>query len=240
MKQLQQKPANEKLADVALFKELSKSELTRVAEAGRLKKIPDGSFFFQEGDPANQIYVLIEGKVRLSQVTQEGQQVILRYIVPVEAFGILAVLTDQEFHVSAQAVGESTALTWDRDSMNFLMTQIPQIARNSISVLAGRVKEFQDKLRELATERVERRIARTLLRFVRQAGRKVPEGVLIDLPLSRQDLAEMTGTTLFTVSRTLSSWESQGIVKSTRERIVITFPHGLVRIAEDLRPERSE
>lgn len=240
MKPVQQKPASEKLTDVALFKGLTKNELNRVIEAGRLKKIPDDSFFFQEGDPATTVYVLIEGKVRLSQVTPEGQQVIFRYVVPVEAFGILAVLTDQDFPVSAQAVSESVALYWDRDTMNLLMAQIPQISRNSIAILAGRIREFQEKLREMSTERVERRIARTLLRFVRQAGRKVPEGVLIDLPLSRQDLAEMTGTTLYTVSRTLSNWESQGIVQSSRERIIITYPHGLVRIAEDLQPGSFE
>lgn len=83
-------------------------------------------------------------------------------------------------------------------------------------------------------ERVERRIARTLLRLVRQSGRKVSEEVLIDIPLSRQDLAEMNGTTLFTVSRTLSQWEQQGLIQAGRERIVIVMPHGLVSIAEDL------
>jgi CRP-like cAMP-binding protein len=98
------------------------------------------------------------------------------------------------------------------------------------------VRDFQDRVRELSTERVERRIARALIRLVRQAGKKVQEGVLIDLPLSRQDLAEMSGTTLFTVSRTLSQWESKGLIQSGRERVVVRNPHGLVSIAEDLPP----
>jgi CRP-like cAMP-binding protein len=118
--------------------------------------------------------------------------------------------------------------------MRGLMMACPGIALNAIQILAGRVRDFQDRIRELTTERVERRIARALLRLARQTGHKVDEGVLIDLPLTRQDLAEMTGTTLFTVSRTLSQWEAQGLVHAGRERVVIRFPHGLVSIAEDL------
>ncbi|MHB8818430.1 MAG: helix-turn-helix domain-containing protein, partial [Bellilinea sp.] len=77
-------------------------------------------------------------------------------------------------------------------------------------------------------------LARTLLRRASQAGKKTDDGVLIDLALTRQDLAEMTGTTLYTVSRILSQWETQGLVRSGRERVTIRFPHGLVAIAEDL------
>jgi CRP-like cAMP-binding protein len=94
--------------------------------------------------------------------------------------------------------------------------------------------EVQDRYRELATEKVERRIARTLLRLAAQSGRRVAEGVLIDIPLTRQDIAQMTGTTLFTVSRTLSEWERQGLLSVGRERVVIREPHALVKIAEDL------
>jgi len=81
-------------------------------------------------------------------------------------------------------------------------------------------------------ERVEQRLARALLRFMNQAGRKTTEGILIDFRLSRQDLADYTGTTLYTVSRTLSSWEKQGWIASGRERIVVIDPHALMLFAE--------
>ncbi len=226
-------------ASIALFKDLSPSQLNQVAQAARRKKIERGGFYYQEGDPAEYVYVLIEGRIRLTQLTVEGQQVILRYITPVEEFGVSAVLSETDFPASAEAVEDSQALIWDTESMKQLMFSIPAIAFNAIQILAGRVREFQDRLREMATERVERRIARTLLRLARQVGRKTSEGVLIDMPLSRQDLAEMTGTTLFTVSRTLSQWETRGIIASGREQITIRRPHGLVTIAEDL-PTPSE
>jgi CRP-like cAMP-binding protein len=158
----------------------------------------------------------------------------LRYVAPVDTFGVVAVLSEAEFPVSAQAVDVSEVLVWSKSTINSLMLEIPQIAVNGMSILAGRVREFQQRIVEMSTERVERRIARALLRLAQQTGRKTDEGVLIDMPLSRQDLAEMTGTTLYTVSRMLSQWESKGLIHSGREKIVIVFPHGLVAIAEDL------
>ena len=100
--------------------------------------------------------------------------------------------------------------------------------------MAERMQELQERYRELATERVAQRVARAILRLARQTGRRVEGGVLLDLALSRQDLAELTGTTLFTISRTLSEWEQQGLVEVGRERVLIKSPHGLVVIAEDL------
>jgi len=87
---------------------------------------------------------------------------------------------------------------------------------------------------ELATERVERRVARGLLRLTRHVGRKVENGILIDMPLSHQDLADMTGTTIYTISRIFSHWEQRGLIEVGRERVVICRPHALVIIADDL------
>jgi CRP-like cAMP-binding protein len=106
-----------------------------------------------------------------------------------------------------------------------------------LEVVAGHYRRLLDRYQELATERVERRVARALLRLARQVGQKEEDGVLIGLPLSREDLAEMTGTTLYTVSRILSGWEHQGLVEAGRERVFIRDPHALVAIAEDLSPD---
>jgi CRP-like cAMP-binding protein len=106
-------------------------------------------------------------------------------------------------------------------------------------VIARHYRRLLDRYQELATERVEQRVARALLRLARQVGQKEEDGILINLPLSREDLAEMIGTTLYTVSRILSRWEHQGLVKTGRERVLIRNPHALVDIAEDLPPDTS-
>ncbi len=224
------------LAGLQLLSGLSEAQVEKILQKGRLKRVEAGSFLFQEQDPAGQMYVLTQGKMRLSQLTPEGQQVIMRYAGPLEEFGLIAVLTGSTYPVSAQAVEDCTLLVWDEAAITALMETTPRLALNIIRILAVRVEEFQERIRVMSTERVERRIARALIRLAHQTGRKVDEGVLIDMPLSRQDLAEMTGTTLYTVSRVLSQWESDGLVQSGREQVIIRFPHGLVRIAEDLKP----
>lgn len=218
---------------VDLFHNLKPDQQIRVMKMARTSRFADGAQIYFEGDPAERLYLLSSGRARLTQVTPEGQQIILHHVSPGEAFGIIAVLTGAAYPVSAQSIGESEAHSWDKTTIKTLMIEYPVIALNAIEILAGRVRDFQERIRELTTQRVERRIARTLLRLAGQTGRKVDEGVLIDLPLTRQHLAEMTGTTVFTVSRTLSQWESQGLIKTGREKVVICYPHGLVSIAED-------
>ena len=222
------------LTNTSLFSGLKQDELDRVAQAARIRMVDNQGFFYMEQDPAESLYILMEGRIRLVQVTPSGQQVIMRYISPVEEFGVIAMLSGAVHPVSAQAVDDSTALYWNKASLKVLIEQIPGVAINALQTLADRVSEFQDRIRELTTERVERRIARALLRLAQQTGRKVEDGVLVDLLITRQDIAEMTGTTIFTVSRTMSQWETQGIIKSGREKIIIRRPHQLVVIAEDL------
>jgi CRP-like cAMP-binding protein len=222
------------LGSIDLFSELETEQIERVAQAARQRRLGREAYLYYQGDPADHLFVLLEGRLKLTQVTPDGHQILLRHIGPGEAFAIPAILGGFEYPTSAQAVEDSLLLSWDRQSMRDLMRGAPALALRALDVVASHVREFQDRIRELSTERVERRIARALLRLAHQSGRKVEEGVLIDLPLSRQDLAEMTGTTLFTVSRTLSQWESQGLVVTGRERVTIRFPHGLVAIAEDL------
>ena len=220
--------------DASLLTGLNPSESEVVLQTGRMKILQDGAFFFMEGDPAEKAFVLIQGKVKLGQVTTDGRQIILGYLIPGRIYGIIAVLDKVTYPVSAQAVGACRALCWDQASLNELMERYPRLALNAMRIMAGQIRVFQNTVRDLSTQRVEQRIARAVLRLARQSGRKTEEGVLIDLPLSRQDLAEMTGTTLYTVSRVLTEWEKNKLVKSKRQSVVITFPHGLVSIAEDL------
>lgn len=224
----------ETLREVALFDGLAEDDLNQVIEAARVRRLDDGAFFFMEADPAESIYVLLAGKVQLTQVTRDGQQVILGYLSPGREYGIIAMVPGQPYPVSAQAIGACRALVWHQDALTRLAARFPRIALNAMRIMAGQIREFQSRVRELSTQRVERRIARTILRLARQSGRKTEQGVLVDLPLSRQDIAEMTGTTLYTVSRVLSDWEKRGLVQSKRQQVIITHPHGLVSLAEDI------
>jgi CRP-like cAMP-binding protein len=222
------------IRNASILKGLDENSFQRVLESAKIKKLGDGQYYFLAEQPATHAFILLDGKVKLAQVTTDGHQVILGYLVPGRVYGIIAILKKVTYPVSAQAVGNCKALVWDQATLNHLMETSPRIALNSLRLMSGQIKEFQNRVKDLSTKRVEQRIARAILRLARQSGKKVEEGVLIDLPLSRQDLAEMSGTTLYTVSRIFTEWEKCGLTRSKRQKVTITNPHGLVVLAEDL------
>jgi CRP-like cAMP-binding protein len=223
------------LAGVPLFRGLDAEALEVVALDARLVRAAAGRTFFREGEPAKIFYVVRRGRVKFTKISAEGHEIILRVIGPGEPFGGVAALSEKTtYPVTARAVDPCEAHAWDGPRVTALMHRFPTVAINAARMVADRLHELQRQHHQLMTERVERRIARALLRLAEHAGRRVEGGVEIDFPLSRQDLAQMTGTTLFTVSRTLSGWEEAGLISTGRRRVMIRRPHGLVRIAEDL------
>lgn len=221
------------IAAAGLFKGLSEAELALVYDITRIRSMDADEYIYHQGDPSSHVYFLMEGRVKLGQVTTDGQQVLLRILNPHSLFAIVALTSNTPYPISAQTTEPSRLACWRKEDLKALVLQTPLLAINSMDIMSAYVQEYQDRFRELATERVERRLARTLLRLASQSGQKTPKGVLIDIPLTRQSLAEMIGATLFTVSRILSQWENQQIVQSGRERITICAPHQLVLIADD-------
>ncbi|GAB4436994.1 MAG: Crp/Fnr family transcriptional regulator [Anaerolineae bacterium] len=222
------------LRQINLFEGLTENELKSICQAARLSRVKPDAFFFYQEDPADKWYILIQGQVKMTQIGPEGQQVLVRMVAPYGEFGSVALLTGLTYPLSAQAAEDCLALTWDKTIITTLLSSYPRLAMNALRLMAERFRELQERYRELATERVEQRVVRALLRLERQAGRRLERGTLIDLSLSRQDLAEMTGTTLYTVSRILSQWEQQGLIKTGREKVIILNQPGLLSIVEEL------
>jgi CRP/FNR family transcriptional regulator, nitrogen oxide reductase regulator len=222
-----------KLRQVSVFQNATDEDLKLIAGQGIERSIEEGEFFFFQGDPAAYLYVLISGRAKLMQTNPAGQQVNLRTIKEWQMFGALgAVREGATYPASAQALENSTALAIKGEYLHELMQTRPYLSFDLMKLMTSYIQEMQERYRELATEKVERRIARVLLRLAAQMGTKNENG--IELSFTRQDLAEMSGTTLYTVSRTLSDWERQGLVEAGRERVLIRNPHGVVSIAEEL------
>lgn len=219
---------------VPLFKGLDAAELAAIVSSALRITRAAGTCFFEQGTEADHFYVLVAGSVKLTQITPEGHQVVLRLVAPGSPFGGVAAFGLAAYPVAAEAIEPSTALGWNGQAMARLLAGNATLAINALRFVASQLREVQDRYRELVTEKVERRVARTLLRLARDSGRKVDSGVLIDIPLSREDLAEMTGTTIYTVSRLIAAWEEKGVVEGGRQRVVIRRPHALVVIADDL------
>lgn len=208
--------------------------MAEIAAAAVRRDVGEQEAFFLQGSEATRFYVLVTGRVRLTQVTPDGQQLVVRFIVPGEGFGIVAAMSGGFYPLTAEAVETATAYGWSGPSYKDLMARHPDLGLRSLAIVSGRLQESQDRNRELATERVERRVARALLRLASQSGIREEGDVVIRLSLSRQDVAELTGTTIYSVSRILSAWESAGIVDTGRMRIAIRQLHTLVAVAEDL------
>lgn len=222
------------LASIRLFAGLTAETRQTIARAGCIRAFERGAFLFFEGEPASEAHFLLTGQIKIVHETVDGQEIILRLIQPGEIFGGTGGWGGANYPATAMALEDLRAFLLPAEEFARLMTEHPALSLAVIRELAGRLREAEARIHELQVERVERRIARTLLRLAAKTGRETPEGPLIELPQSRQHLAELTGSTLTTVSRVLSEWDRRHLIRAGRERITITNAHELVMIAEDM------
>jgi CRP/FNR family transcriptional regulator, nitrogen oxide reductase regulator len=215
-----------------LFRSMSEDELRAILADARTRQIPKGAALFEQGTDAREFFVLLDGRLKVVQVTPDGEQVVIRFVVPGELCGVAVALRRPDYPATASAAIDSLALVWDSRSWDSLCARAPALAMNALHTMGQRLQEAHTRIREMSTEEVERRVAHALLRLVSQSGRKTEHGMLIDFPVTRQDIAEMTGATLHTVSRILSAWEGKGYVQSGRQRITVREAHKLFLLAE--------
>ncbi len=207
-----------------------------IAERGRFRRFEHGDFLFFEGDAAIDVHFLLAGQVKVVRETLDGQEVILRLIQPGEFFGGAGGWGVSTFPATAVALDDGHVFALPASEFSELIGRYPEFSLAVIREMGTRLREAESRIRELQLERVERRIARTLLRLANKTGRKTERGIQIDLPQSRQHLAELSGATLSTVSRVLSEWDRQGLILAGRERVTVVEAHQLVMIAEDTEP----
>jgi len=188
-------------------------------QAKRRHFAPD-TVLFQAGQPARTVHVLASGVTQLVQSTPRGARVVVKYVGPGEIFGSPS-LFDRFYPVDAVTITECDALQWPAPVLRAIVDRYPQVALNMIRDLEMRLREMEDRIRDLSGEPVEHRLVHAILELVDRFGRPVPAGVAIPFPVSRQDLADLIGSTLPTVSRTLRNWEAQRQIKRHRLRLVI-------------------
>ena len=210
---------------------MSEDDLDHVLAPAQVGDIPPDNRSSSRGSRPS-ISLCLHGRLRVTQVTPAGQQVVIRMVNPGDLFGIAKALKRPDYPGTATAVAESIALTWPMALWDGLLERHPALAVNAMQTMGGRLQEAQARMRELATEEVERRVAHTILRLANQSGKKEPGGIRIDFPVSKQDIAEMAGTTLHTVSRILTAWEAEGLVKGGRQKLLVRDPHRLVLIGD--------
>jgi CRP/FNR family transcriptional regulator, nitrogen oxide reductase regulator len=202
-------------------------ELLRQAQPHRL---PAGILLHRERQPARTVHVLMSGFVKMVQTLPNGEHVITRYVRPGEAFGMPALL-DGLYPADAVTLTTCLELQWPASVIKDMVVRHPAVALNVIRDLEARLREMEGRMGDLSNGPVERRIAHALSKLAERFGRPVPDGIEFPFPLSRQDLADLAGTTFHTVSRTLGAWEAQGHVRRGRRRVVVTNVAALTQLA---------
>ena len=220
------------VAHLPLFAGFNHEELEEILREARSARHPKNSVIFAQGEDAHSFFLLLHGHVRAAKTTPTGEQIVVRYVAPGETFGLAMAIGLAQYPATATAVDDSVVLAWPTAAWPRLVQQFPALATNTLQTVGTRLQESHTRVLEISTQQVEQRVAHALLRLAKQSGKKLDHGIEIDFPISRQDIAQMTGTTLHTVSRILSGWESQGLVESGRQRIILREPHRIFVLAE--------
>ena len=195
---------------------------------------PDEYVFFEGNDPVH-LWFVDQGRIKLLKHSDTGKDVIVTVISAGTFLGEAALRTGEAYSVTAQAVEPTVMLLFPEDTYQHLLQRYPELSVLIIGGLEERLEEAYDTLRSMAVERVERRIARLLLRLASTVGKQTKDNhIMIDMPLTRQEIAEMTGTTVESAIRVMSKLRKQGIIASGSGKILLSNPHGLVTIADEL------
>ncbi len=204
-----------------LFEYLEADQLDRLYSLCATESYPKGEYIFLECDPPRKLYVVARGEVKLLKQTDDGREMIVEMAYPGDIFGEEAIFDGQPYPLTAQALDDVEVLSITRADFFSFLRDNPDLALEIITELGARLREAQNTIRALAMERVEWRIARVLLMLSRKAGTVSADGVSIDLPLTRQDIADMAATTVETTIRVLSNFKKLGLVDTEKGKIVL-------------------
>ena len=215
-----------------LFANISPADCREIVSAARESEFLRRVAIFLEGDPIRHIILLTSGSAKVIQLGQNGTEVILRLAGPGDVLEMTGRPAQCRHCSTAQALSASTALIWEASAFHALAERFPALRRNISTVLAQRLQELEERYREISTETVARRLSHQLLRLFNQLGRRVNGNSTLEINLSREELAQMTGTTLFTVSRLLSEWKERGVLTAGRECVSVHNIQALRQFAE--------
>lgn len=221
----------EKLSETDLFRGLTPENLHEVLSAALpLQRLPAGYTLFRQGEPANVCFALLDGRAHLTRFDLNGHEIVLRIIEPGHALGITALLDEGTYSTDARLAQPAAVVAWTKADIQRLGRRHPLILQNALQIAVGRYVELQQDYQRLAFESVERRLATALVKLAHASPADRLE-TDITIHESRESLAAIAVTTIFTVSRLLTEWERRGIVTLGRGVITIRDLKALFAIA---------
>jgi CRP-like cAMP-binding protein len=219
------------LRDSVLFRRLGPDDRARLAEHTRIRTYAKGETIFAEGEPSDFFFDIASGRVKIFKMTPAGKDVILEIFGAGDPLGAVAVYTGRPFPASAVALEETTCLVIPRKAFFALIEQHPTLVRGLLLGLTLRLVDLTGRLAEMTGGRVEARVARFFLKLAENRGESDRGGVFIPMPLTRQELADLTGTTIETAIRIMSRWGKQQVVRTEKDGFVLLDRAALEEIA---------
>jgi CRP/FNR family transcriptional regulator, nitrogen oxide reductase regulator len=217
-----------------LFHGFSEEQSSHILSLGRPRVVDPARFFFRQGEPSRHLYFLDSGRTKIYQVTGSGRQALMRFVLPGEVFGYDGLLPSESYATSAEAVEPSRAVAWKREVLMRLVHSNPRLATNLLMMTAQALDELREQYIYHTTQTVESRIAWALIKLGQQIGRKTSDPMVIPEESIQKDVADLAGTTIYTVSRVLSIWEREGTITKSRGRIVVYHPSKITELAQTL------
>jgi CRP-like cAMP-binding protein len=219
------------LKKIDLFKNLSDEELKELQSYVVTTTYKKKEYIFSEGDSPEWFYVASAGKVKVTKLSHEGKEIILEVISPHDIFGGVAVLRNFPYPANAVAMEDAEVIKISRKNLMRLVDRFPNLMYFIALQLGDRMKSSYDSLKNIALERVEARIAALLLKLSNKVGVETKDGTLIDMRLTKQDVADMVGTTVETSIRTFSKFKKEGLVTDTDGKFIIKDKEGLASLS---------
>lgn len=221
----------EKLSETDLFQGLTPESLHEVLMAALpLQRLPAGYTLFRQGEPANLCFTLLDGRAHLTRFDLNGHEIVLRVVEPGHALGITALLDAGTYSTAARLAQPAAVLAWTKADIQRLSRRHPLILQNALQIAMERYVELQQDYQRLAFDSVERRLATVLVKLAHASPADQAEDDIV-IHESRESLAAMAVTTIFTISRLLTDWERRGIVTLGRGAITIRDLKALFAIA---------
>jgi CRP-like cAMP-binding protein len=214
-------PDDDLLRRLPFFRRLSVTLRARVAEVARLKSYERGALIFAEGDPSDAFMVITSGRVKVFKSTPAGKEVILEIFGAGDPLGAVSVYESAPYFASAVALEPTQILRIEQPVFFRLLEQDPAFVRGLLAGLTVRLAELTRRLAELSGARVETRFARLFLKLCERIGRPERGGVFVPMPLSRQELADLSGTTIETAIRIMSRWQREEVLLTEKDGFVV-------------------
>ncbi|MGB7847209.1 MAG: Crp/Fnr family transcriptional regulator [Candidatus Acidiferrum sp.] len=221
---------SEWMRELPAFFNLSSDACKDILAAAHEKQFLRRQTIFTEGAPCQQVLLLLSGCVKTTQLGSSGSEVILRLSGPGELVGAVETYLGINNLVTARTTQPTIALVWDAATFEAISDRYQNLRRNTSRLLGLRLQELEERFREISTQKVAPRLSQQLIRLSNQL-RQHTNGSM-EISLSREELAQLTGTTLFTVSRLLCQWERLGVVSTRREAVVVRNLQALSEMAE--------